>query len=112
MTGAGAPTRLNEVMTPYLNPSERCNPHDARHSRRLHLPPPGARAAAHGVADAPPGHVARAGRRRAGVATLSARLGAAPADAAISRRDVGGPHAGIQRRPRLLVPRLGHDVLR
>ena len=99
-------------MTPYLNPSERCNPHDARDSRRLHLPPPGARAAAHGVADAPPGHAARAGRRRAGVAALSAGLGAAPANAAIPRRDVGGPHAGIQRRPRLLVPRLGHDVLR
>src|SRR2546430_6529812 len=52
-------------------PSERCNRHDARHSRRLDCPTPSPHPAVDRVAETPARHAARAGRGPAGLVALS-----------------------------------------
>src|SRR5207249_3195173 len=75
--------RMVEVDLVIDTPSERCNRHDARHSRRLDCPTPSPRPAVDRVAETPARHAARAGRGPAGLVALSTRFGAAAPDAPV-----------------------------
>src|SRR5438132_12494418 len=109
-SGAGDMADLTPTLFPYLDRHDirRFDPLDPRSAGT----PVGRPAPPHGITHPSARHAARAGGRPAGVATLPTRLGAAATDAAVSGRPVGGPDAGVQRGPGVLVARLRHHILR